>query len=110
METLFKYYMLTVFVFSFISGVLYVIYMMLIGDYMSAKYPDEHQKFFNSFYWSPGKTWNFLKGIKSYGDDKLNSLRSKAKFWLICFISIFVTVPAGAFVYLILLAFFSQVH
>ena len=107
METFFKYYMLTVFAFSFISGILYVIYMALISDYMSAKYHNEHQKFFNSLYWSPGKTWNFLKGKKSYGDDKLNSLRSKAKFWSICFLSIFVTGPAGAFVYLILLAFFG---
>ena len=82
MEMLFGYYFGGVLRLSLVSGIIYCAYLMLISDYMSAKYPDEYQDAYDGHLWDLTRIQRILKWAKQSGDEKLNRMRAKCLFFL----------------------------
>jgi hypothetical protein len=109
MATIFGYYFIGVFAFSFLSAMICLVYGVLITHYMSANFPNELRRSkILSGYSSPIKAWKILRGLKDFGDDKLNRLANKALFWFLCCNSLIITAPLGGVIYIILIALFGR--
>ena len=102
METVFVYCLLGILAFCVLSGTVMKIYISLISDAMSAKYPDEYQRvFWSDRYWTILRPLRILRTVKSLGDDKLKNMASIGLFWFNCMIGGCMAFPVGMVIFVI---------
>lgn len=84
MEAFFGYYFIAIFCFSVLSLIIAFIYSQLMQDDMSARYPDEYKRYMKyslSHLSYQKKNREFKRIVKGLGDDNLNNLGKKCRFW-----------------------------
>ena len=93
----FGWYFGLAFAFTLVSAGFDIFYSALILEKFSTSYPNEYPDF--PWMRSPLGNWRFLKSAMSINDDALNRLCKRALFWFVCTISILITWPFGAVVF-----------
>ncbi len=97
----FGWYFMLIFAFVLISGGFLTFYFALINEKFLTSYPKQYP----NLRWghSPYNAWLLLKSGMKIDDDALNQLCRRGLFWLISMLTIFITAPVGAVVFLLLM-------
>jgi hypothetical protein len=98
--TLLGYYFQIIFAFTLLSGGIFIFYSSLVIERMASNYSDELAPILP--FYSPVHVWRFFKFAMTTEDEKLHRWAKMGIFWLYCTCSIFVTVPIGAIVFIVL--------